>query len=227
MFHQVAYHFKVMFGCSGHLRDKCLKLGPLVRNLLAIHQPLRIWGSLTCRIKIQHKSHPTDPPRAPQLAAFSSLCHICLQSEPWMVSRSGCSYDCQESPSPRAPQGFEGLLLVQASTHFPRFSWPFLSPSGMNLCHSQLESEEEQQGSIYFLELLSDSLKVLLPARTASEFNNKRFWVSWIFFPPFLKIFACTSGQSPKDKSQQPSSLGNHMAVGRHTSVLDQVGVTV
>lgn len=46
-FHQVAYNFKVMFGCSGHLRDKCL-----ARNLLAIHQPLRIWGSLTCRIKI-------------------------------------------------------------------------------------------------------------------------------------------------------------------------------
>lgn len=113
--------------------------------------------------------------RAPQLAAFSCLCHICLQSEPWMVSRFGCSYNCQESPSPQAPQGFEGLLLVQASTHFHRFSWLFLSPSGMNLCHSQLESEEEQQGSIYFLELLPDSLKVLLPARTASEFNKKRF----------------------------------------------------
>lgn len=74
-FHQVAYHFKVMFGCFGHLRDKCLKLGPLARNLQAIHQPLRIWGSLTCRIKAQHQSHPTDPPRAPQLAAFSCLCH--------------------------------------------------------------------------------------------------------------------------------------------------------
>lgn len=98
-------------------------------------------------------------------------------SEPWMVSRLGC----QESPTPQVPQGFQGLLLVQASTHFRRFSWLFLSPSGMNLCHSQLESEEEQQGSIYFLELLSDSLKVLLPARTASEFNNKRFWVSWFF----------------------------------------------
>lgn len=77
-FHQVAYHFKVMFGCFGHLRDKCLKLGPLARNLQAIHQPLRIWGSLTCRIKTQHQSHPTDPPRAPQLATFSCLCHICL-----------------------------------------------------------------------------------------------------------------------------------------------------
>lgn len=184
-FHQVAYHFKVMFGSFGHLRDKCLQLGPPAINLLTIHQPLRIWGSLTCRIKFQHQSHPMDPPRAPQLAAFSCLCHIWLQSEPWMVSRFGCSYGCQESPSPQVPQGFKGLLLVQASTHFRRFSWLFLSPSGMNLCHSQLESEEEQQGSIYFLELLSDSLKVLLPARTASEFNNKIFWVSWFFFLPF------------------------------------------
>lgn len=47
----------------------------------------------------------------------------------------------------------------------------------MKLYPSQPESEEEQQGSIYFLELLSDSLKVLLLARIASEFYNKRFWV--------------------------------------------------
>lgn len=83
-FHQVAYHFKVMFGCFGHLRDKCLKLGPLARNLQAIHQPLRIWGSLTCRIKTQHQSHPTDPPRAPswQLSA-AYVTSACSQNPGW------------------------------------------------------------------------------------------------------------------------------------------------
>lgn len=123
--------------------------------------------------------------RAPQLAAFSCLHHICLQSEPWMVSRFGFSYDCQESPSPQAPQGFEGLLLVQASTHFRRFSWLFLSLSGMDLCHSQLESEEEQQGSIYFLELLSDSLKLLLPAKWLLSLTTRDFGCHGFFFSFF------------------------------------------
>lgn len=122
-----------------------------------------------------------------------------------MVSRFGCSYSCQESPSPQVPQGFEGLLLVQASTHFRRFSWLFLSPSGMNLCHSQLESEEEQQGSIYFLELLSDSLKVLLPARTASEFNNKRFWVSWFFSSLFKKSLLALQGRAQRTSHSSPA----------------------
>lgn len=125
--------------------------------------------------------------QSPQAGSFQESClfHICLQSEAWMVSRFGFLYGCQESPSPQLPQGFEGLLLVQASTHFRRFSSLFLSPSATKLCPSQPESEEEQQGSIYFLELLPDSLKVLLPARTASEFYNKGFCVLWGFFLTF------------------------------------------
>lgn len=119
---------------------------------------------------------PEPPSWQLSIACVTSACIRTLDGfQIWLL------IGCQESPTPQVPQGFQGLLLVQASTHFRRFSWLFLSPSGMNLCHSQLESEEEQQGSIYFLELLSDSLKVLLPARTASEFNNKRFWVSWFF----------------------------------------------
>lgn len=82
MFHQVAYHFKVMFGCFGHLRDKCLKLGPLVRNLLAIHQPLRIWGSLTCRSKF----------------STSLIPQILLAPPSWQLSAAHVTSACTQNP---------------------------------------------------------------------------------------------------------------------------------
>lgn len=119
-----------------------------------------------------------------------------------MFSRFGCSYGCQESPSPQLPQGFEALLLVQASTHFHRFSQLFLSLSETKLCLRQPESKEEQQGSIYFLELLSNISKVLLPERTPSELY-KRFLGVKGFFPPssiFFKtllVFQSTTQRSP------------------------------
>lgn len=90
---------------------------------------MRIWGSLTCSTKIYHQSCHMHPLKSPPAVSFQKGCIfcICLQTEAWMDSRFRGSYNCQESPSPQLPQGCEGLLLVQASTHFRRFSQLFLS----------------------------------------------------------------------------------------------------
>lgn len=104
IFHQVAYHFKVMFGCFGHLRDKCLKLGQLVRNLLAFHQPLRIWESLACRIKIQHQSHPMDPAEPPswQLSA-AYITSACSQNPGWFPDLASHT-TAKNPPLPKLPR---------------------------------------------------------------------------------------------------------------------------
>lgn len=116
----VAHHFKVWFVCFWQQRDRCLKLEPFARNFLAFNETLRIQGSLPCEMKSQLKS--------PSAGSFQKDClfPICLQSEVWMVFTFGSSYSCQQS-HPQLLQGFEGLLLVQAPTHFRRFSWLFLS----------------------------------------------------------------------------------------------------
>lgn len=93
MSHLVAYHFKVKFGCFGHLTDKCLKLGPLARNFLAIPETLRIWGSLTCRIKTQHQTHHMHSCRAPKLAAFRKAAYFtsaCSQKPGWFPDLASC-----------------------------------------------------------------------------------------------------------------------------------------
>lgn len=86
--HLAAYHFKVKFGCFGHLREKCLELGPPARNFLTIHETLSFWGSLTCRIKTQHQSHHRHAPRALQLAAFRKAAYstsVCSQKLEWFL----------------------------------------------------------------------------------------------------------------------------------------------
>lgn len=122
----VAYHFKVKFGCFGHLRDKCLRLGPLARNFPVIHETLRIWASLTHKIKTQHHSCHIHPPRAPELSVFRKAAYFtpaCSQKPGWFPDLSAhiAAKNSLLLSSPRALRSIIGPGLHP----LPQIQWTF------------------------------------------------------------------------------------------------------